>query len=169
MSNLQAAVRRRLNPILLLLLAGGYLVIVGELFIYQHWDGVQFIGFAASVIGLIAVLLGLFVKGGLRIGLAILLAVLSLSGLIGAFQHLESSAEGGEGAIPALAATSAGANMLVAYQPGAALERSALQEGEEDESRESGEGGEETPPPLAPLSLAGLSLMGAAILLAKED
>jgi hypothetical protein len=166
MSNLQAAVRRRLNPILLLLLAGGYLVIVGELFIYQHWDGVQFIGFAASVIGLIAVLLGLFVKGGLRIGLAILLAVLSLSGLIGAFQHLESS---GEGAIPALAATSAGANMLVAYQPGAALERSALQEGEEDESRESGEGGEETPPPLAPLSLAGLSLMGAAILLAKEE
>ena len=179
MTSLQATVRRNLLPILLLLLAGGYLVIVGELYLYRHWDGVQLIGFLATVIGLLAVLLGLFAKGGLRLGLAILLAILSLSGLIGTYEHFESSAEGGEAARPALAQAGGGAYFTAAYQPGAAPERAPLQEGEDEEreggeggeggEREGGEGGEETPPPLAPLSLAGLSLMGAAILFAKQD
>jgi hypothetical protein len=171
MANLQATVRRNLTSLLLLLLAGGYLVIVGELFIYQHWDGVQLIGFSASLVGLIAVLLGLFAKGGLRVGLAFLLVVLSLSGVIGAYEHFESRAEGAEAARPALAQANAGVTVMVAYQPGAA-ERLAAQEDEEGEGQEGAsgeEGGEEVPPPLAPLSLAGLSLMGAAVLLAKQD
>jgi hypothetical protein len=173
MTNLQAAMRRNLTPVLLLLLAGGYLVIVGELVLYRHWDGLQLIGFAASIVGLLAVLLGLFAKGGLRVGLAILLAVLSLSGVIGAFEHYESLLEGGEAVQPALAQASADATLLVAHQPGA-VENLVLQEDEEGEREsserdEGGEGGEETPPPLAPLSLAGLSLMGAAVLLAKQD
>jgi hypothetical protein len=171
MTNLQAAVRRNLTPILLLLLAGGYLVILGELFLYQHWDGVQLIGFVATVVGLLAVLLGLFAKGGLRLGLAILLAILSIAGVIGTYEHFESRAEAGAAAQPALVQADAGANFMVAYQPDA--EAVTPQEGEEGEGgeREGGEreGGEEVPPPLAPLSLAGLSLMGAAILLSKQD
>lgn len=170
MTSLQATVRRHLTPILLLLLAGGYLVILGELFLYQHWDGIQLIGFSATIIGLIAVLLGLIAKRGLRLGLAILLAITSLSGLIGAYEHFESNSEGGEAALPAPAQVSAGANLTIAYQPDA--ERAAAQEeaGEGGERGEGAEGGGETaPPPLAPLSLAGLSLMGAAILLAKPD
>ena len=77
MTNLQVIVRRYLTPILLLLLAGGFLVVLGELYLYRHWQGTQLIGFAATVIGLVAVLLGLFAKRGLRIGLAVLLAVVS--------------------------------------------------------------------------------------------
>jgi hypothetical protein len=177
MSKLQSTVRQYLTPILLLLLAGGYLVILGELFLYRHWDGVQLIGFAATVIGLVAVLLGLFAKGGLRIGLAILLAVVSISGLIGTYQHFESRSEEGEALRPTYAEASV--NFNVAYRPGVDSERTLQQEGgEEGESGEAGEGqggergegeGEEVPPPLAPLSLAGLSLMGAAVLLAVQD
>ena len=44
----QATVRRHLTPILLLLLAGGYLVILGELFLYQHWDCLLYTSDAAD-------------------------------------------------------------------------------------------------------------------------
>lgn len=186
MTSLQATVRRHLFPILLLLLAGGYLVILGELTIYQHWDGLQLVGFSATVLGLLAVLLGLFAKGGLRIGLAVLLAILSISGLIGTYEHYESRSEGGEAARPVLAQADAGTNLLIAYRPAADAQAVPAQDdddegkaaaGETGEGGEGGErgerggaeGGEEAPPPLAPLSLAGLSLMGAAILLAKQD
>ena len=127
-------------------------------------------GFAATVIGLLAVLLGLVAKGGLRIGLAFLLAIISFSGVIGTYQHFANSAEGGEAVRPALGQANAATYVEIAYRPGAEL----MPIQEDDESSEGGErvggeGGEETPPPLAPLSLAGLSLMGAAILLAKQD
>ena len=185
MTSLQATVRRNLLPILLLLLAGGYLVVLIELFLYRHWDGVQLIGFAATAVGLLAVLLGLFAKGGLRIGLAVLLAIVSLSGLIGTYEHFESRSEGGEAARPALAQADAGANLAIVYRPAADTQAASAQDddeageggeaaaageaGEGREGGEAGEAGEETPPPLAPLSLAGLSLMGAAVLLAKQD
>ncbi|MFN8468545.1 MAG: hypothetical protein U0X20_23505 [Caldilineaceae bacterium] len=182
MTSLQATIRRYLTPILLLLLAGGFLVVLGELYLYHHWQGTQLIGFAATVIGLVAVLLGLFAKRGFRLGLAILLALISVSGLFGTWEHFESrSEERREAALPALAQTvqpeqlAAAANMTIAYQP-AAAERMGTQEGGEGAEageapgrRERGEGGEQAPPPLAPLSLAGLSLMGAAILFAKQD
>ncbi len=190
MAKLQESVRRNLTPILLLLLAGGFLVVLGELVIYRHWDGVQLIGFVATVIGFVGVLLGLFVKGGLRVGVAILLAVISVSGLIGAYEHYEGRAESGEAMQPVPVQVSSGANFTVAYNP-SAVEASPQQEsGETGENGESGEGGAaaqgtpaeqngergeggggggETPPPLAPLSIAGLALMGAAVLLAKQD
>ena len=77
----------------LLLLAGGFTVVLGELVLYQHWDGTQLIGFSATVVGLLAVLVGIFVKGTLRTVIGLLLVVLSLSGLIGAREHLEASGE----------------------------------------------------------------------------
>jgi hypothetical protein len=182
MANLQATIRRYLTPILLLLLAGGYLVILGELFLYQHWDGIQFVGFAATVIGLLSVLLGLFAKRGFRIALALLLAVISLSGLIGTYEHFESRAgegEAGRGLLTQTTPSTAPTNMMVAYRESTDTARLPAQEGDEEgensaaggerEGGEGGEGGEEVPPPLAPLSLAGLSLMGAAVLLAKQD
>lgn len=179
MTSLQVTIRRYLTPILLLLLAGGFLVVLGELVLYSHWHGTQLIGFAATVVGLLAVLLGLFAKRGFRLGLAILLVLISVSGLIGTWEHYESrSEEGHEAARPALAQTAGATNMTVAYQP-AGSERMGTQEGgeggegaeagESGARGEGGEGGGEVPPPLAPLSLAGLSLMGAAILFAKQD
>lgn len=188
MTKLQGTIRQYLSPILLLLLAGGFLVILGELVLYKHWDGTQLIGFSATIIGLVAVLLGLFAKGGLRIALAVVLAVISLSGLIGTYEHYQSRNEEGEAARPALQASATGKYFAVAYNPSADKQSVIKEEGEEGEKEgqaaESGEageagergeagegggGGEEVPPPLAPLSLAGLSLMGAAVLFAKQD
>ena len=68
----------------------------------------------------------------------------------------------------------------VAYQANA-IQRATQQESGENEANEAGEGGERgevrgereggegAPPPLAPLSLSGLALMGAVVLLAKQD
>ena len=161
MSKFQGFLGQHRDTLLLLLLAGGFVVVLGELVLYQHWDSTQLIGFSATVVGLLAVLVGIFVKGTLRTVIGLLLVVLSLSGLIGAREHLE---EGGEAMSPRPAlvqqSTLAGAQEI-AYRPGA-----LAQEGE----GEGGEGGGETvPPPLAPLSLSGLALMGAVILLAKKD
>lgn len=169
MSRIEAFDRKYLTPILLVLLAGGFLVVLGELFLYRHWDGVQLIGFSATIAGLLFVVLGIFAKGGLRKALAVLLVLLSVSGLIGAYEHLESAnGEGGEAQRPVLEqVASSNAALALAVQPRSDLERAPAQEG--NESGEGQGGGEAAPPPLAPLSLSGLALMGAAILFAKQD
>ena len=163
MSKFQGFLGQHRDTLLLLLLAGGFVVVLGELVLYQHWDSTQLIGFSATVVGLLAVLVGIFVKGTLRTVIGLLLVVLSLSGLIGAREHLE---EGGEAMSPRPAlvqqSTLVGAQEI-AYRPGA-----LAQEGEEEGEGAEG-GGETVPPPLAPLSLSGLALMGAVILLAKQD
>ena len=106
-------------------------------------------------------LLGLFARGRARPLLGLLLLVLSLSGLIGVREHLE---EGGGEAMRLPAQPSV---QLVAYQAGASNEeKEGEEQGEAREVREE-RGGESAPPPLAPLSLSGLALMGAVILLAK--
>jgi hypothetical protein len=166
MSKLQRFLAQRQETILLLLLAGGFAVVLGELVLYRHWEGTQLIGFSATVVGLLAVLIGIFVKGTLRTVIGLLLVVLSISGLLGARQHLEEAGGEARSPRPALVQqrTLAGAQEI-AYRPGALAQ-------EEDEEGETGEGrgGSETvPPPLAPLSLSGLALMGAVILLAKRD
>ena len=177
MSTLEAWVRKNLAVILLLLLAGGFVVIVWELYLYQHWGGIQFVGFAASLVGLLAVLLGLFAKGTFRVILALLLVVISISGLIGTWEHFESANEGSEASAPALnqLASTTGGELLVAASnaPGAVRSAQLQEQGEENEAGEGAEqgerGGEESAPPLAPLGISGLALMGAAVLLAKED
>ena len=169
MSKLQGFLAQRQDTILLLLLAGGFAVVLGELVLYQHWDGTQLIGFGATVVGMLAVLAGIFVKGTLRTVIGLLLVVLSISGLIGAREHLE---EGGEAMSPRPAlvqqSTLAGAQEI-AYRPGGLAQEEEDEAGEDREGGEGGESGEEVPPPLAPLSLSGLALMGAVILLAKKE
>lgn len=165
MNKLQSFLARQRDMILLLLLAGGFAVVLGELVLYQHWEGTQLIGFSATVVGLLVVLIGIFVKGALRTVIGLLLVVLSLSGLLGAREHLEASGGEAMSPRPALVQQSTlSGSQEVAYRPGALAQE---EEGEEGESREGG--GETVPPPLAPLSLSGLALMGAVILLAKKD
>jgi hypothetical protein len=177
MITLEAWVRKNLSVILLLLLAGGFVVIVWELYLYQHWDGIQLVGFTASLVGLLAILLGLFAKGTFRIVLALLLVVISISGLIGTWEHFEADNEGRNASVPALnqlASTEGGELLVAASNAPRAVRTAQLQE--QDEENEAGEGaargergGEESAPPLAPLGISGLALMGAAVLLAKED
>ncbi len=171
MQRFEGVVRRQLVNILLLFLLGAFVLLAAELLLTGHVDGIQNVAVIASSVGAVAVIAGFFVKGTLRHLVVLLLLALSLTGLIGAWEHLESR-EGGE-------ARSAGALMadVGGYQP-VAYQASPAQQAESEENennaqgeRESGEreGGESAPPPLAPLSLSGLALMGAVVLLAKQD
>lgn len=186
MSRIQAFVRRHFNPIILLLLAAGFVITLLELYSYQHWRGTQLIGFASTIAGLVLVLVGIVVKRGLRITVAVLLLALSVAGLIGTWEHYESThGEGDEAARPALAQAAQGVtNQPIAYQLGNNTAATVAQEG--GEQGEGGEGaapqaaprtgqsfegrGRKIPAPLlAPLAISGLALMGAVVLLAKKD
>jgi len=120
MKSLENLARRNLFVILLVLLLGGFLLVLAELLITGHVEGVQNVAVIASAVGAIGVAAGIFVKGTVRHVVAILLLVLTLTGLMGTLQHSAAT-------------------------------------------------GEVAPPPLAPLSLSGLALMGAVLLLAKQD
>jgi len=173
MTGLQAMVRRNLITILLVLLLGGFVMLLAELLITNHVDGIQNVANVASIVGAAAILLGFFAKGMFRHLLVLLLLVLSLSGLLGAWEHLESR-EGGEAQAPAALAVRSDGYQTVSNGAGADAERTLQDDDEGEEAREGGEGseregGEGAPPPLAPLSLSGLALMGAVVLLAKPD
>lgn len=158
MQKIQDIARKYLTSVLLLMLAGGFLMLLAELLLTNHVDGIQIVAVIASAVGLAAVLVGWFAKGTLRVTMAVVLILLSVTGVIGTAQHLEEGGERGEAGRPALLA--AGENQQIAYS-------AQEEEGESEGPR--GEGGESAPPPLAPLSLAGLSLMGAVVLLARKD
>ncbi|MBW7883809.1 MAG: hypothetical protein H3C34_14460 [Caldilineaceae bacterium] len=175
MRALEAFTRKNLTTILLLFLAGGFAVTLVELFLLNHMDGVQNVAVIASILGLLAVVAGLFVKGGLRTGVIVVLLLLSLSGLIGTFQHLEATG-GGEASAPALVASRADTGFTaIASRAGVDVQRPAAQEEEEaGEGGEAGEAGESEggPPLLAPLSITGLALMAVVVLLgapAREE
>lgn len=174
MTSLQAMVRRNLFTILLVFLFGGFAMLLAELLVTNHVDGIQNVANVASLVGGVAILLGFFAKGTFRHLLVLLLLVLSLSGLLGAWEHLESR-EGGEAGVPATMAARQDGYQTISNGAGVVVERTLQEDDDEgEEAREGGErgereGGEGAPPPLAPLSLSGLALMGAVVLLAKPD
>ena len=137
MSKLESFVQRNFVQILLAFLVASYLLLLGELALYQHWDGVQLIGFLATVLGLLCVLAGFFVKGAMRKGVIVVLLLLSLTGLFGTYEHFESRNEEKEGAVPAaLQAERGSGNMTVAYRPGAVAKTAMQEQGEAGESGE---------------------------------
>ena len=90
MSKLETMVRHNLITILLFLLLGGFAMLLVELLITNHIDGIQNVANVASLVGAVAILLGFFAKSTFRHLLVLLLLLLSLSGLLGAWEHLES-------------------------------------------------------------------------------
>ena len=157
MKNLETLARRNLSAILLALLLGGFVVLLAELLITNHVDGIQNVAVIASGIGAAAILAGFFVKGVARHMVVLLLLVLTLSGLLGAWEHFEEGRSARSGA--ALAAADSRSYQTIAAHAGPAAR--TPQQAEERRGSDA--------PPLAPLSLSGLALMGAVVLLAKQD
>ena len=170
MLRLQAMIRRNLFNILLALLLGGFGMLLAELLMTNHVDGIQNVANVASLVGGIAIFLGFFAKGMFRHLLALLLLVLSLSGLLGAWEHQEGRI-GEEARMPAAMTARSEEFRTISSRADVDAVRTLQQADDEEEEREDGrrEGGEGAPPPLAPLSLSGLAIMGAVILLAKPD
>ena len=153
MRSIVAFVHDKFYTLIMLLIAGGFATIVAELVWTNHTDGIQRVGVIASIVGVLLGLAALFVRGNARLVVAGLFLVLSISGLMGVFQHTE--ARSGEEEAYRLAAPGG-------YQPASYRLQEEDEEGEEGEGGEAGESGEAVPP-LAPLGLSGLALMGVVV------
>ncbi len=164
MSGLKSFVSRHLYVVLMVLIAGSYLMLSVELLLEGHTEGTQLVGLLASVAGLVMAGVALFVGPAVRNWLAVLFLALSITGLVGTFQHNEDRLEG-EAAPPVLMAQSTAANTTIAYSRQEDDDDEAHEEEGYENGREDGEGGEDEAPPLAPLSLSGMSLMAAVVLL----
>ena len=157
MQAIRRFVQAQFFVLLMLMLAGGFAMLLAELLWTEHTDGIQLVGAIASVVGLVLTLAALVVRGRAAMTLAVLLLLLSVTGLIGTFEHLE---EGGEARGEAQRVGVA-VNQQIAFTDDDDDRAAATQEGGERE----GEEGEAVPPPLAPLSLAGLSIFGVLAIL----
>ena len=162
-SSLKQMIARNYYTLMYLLIAGSFLGLVAELVWTEHWDGIQLVGLLASVAGMVLAAIALFAPPRMRQVLAVLFVILSISGIVGTIEHNEERGEG-EASAPVIMAATAGTNME--------LPAAQQEEGEEGEAGERGEGGEggegEAIPPLAPLSLAGMSIIGAVTLFADD-
>ena len=162
-SSLKQMIARNYYTLMYLLIAGSFLGLVAELVWTEHWDGIQLVGLLASVAGMVLAAIALFASPRMRQVLAVLFVILSISGIVGTIEHNEERGEG-EASAPVIMAATAGTNME--------LPAAQQEEGEEGEAGERGEGGEggegEAVPPLAPLSLAGMSIIAAVTLFADD-
>ena len=168
MRSLLSFVHDKMYLLIMLLLAGGFVVLLAELLLTDHTQGIQMVAVLASVAGILLGLAALFFKGTGRLAVAALFLALSITGIVGVWEHTE--ARGGEE--EAFRRPSPSAFQLVS---------NPLQESNEGNERgESGEGGErneqgefregpgrgeseEAVPPLSPLGLSGLALIGAVV------
>lgn len=155
MSQIQAFVQKQFTNLLLLFVIGGFLMLVAELLLTGHTRGIQLVAVAASVAGVVLALAGLLTRGKMSNIVAIAFLVLALTGLLGVSEHLEEGGDEQEGvAMAQVVRTTNATNMPINFS-------------EEDEFRP-GER-KNAPPPLAPLSLAGLSLLGTVTLAGRKE
>ena len=169
MQSIQSFVQRRYWTLMMLFLIGGFAMLLAELVITNHTDGIQLIAVVASLAGLVLAGVGLIASPKLRPIVAVLFLLLSLTGIVGVIEHQDAGGEGGERAARPALTTSASASGAAA-----AVTRN-LQGGDGDNDTPPNRdfrgrpGQQSAPPPLAPLSLAGLSLMGTVVLLGRRD
>lgn len=146
MADFRSWLNKQLSLILLVLVGGGFLMIMIELLMTEHFNGAQQVGFFAALFGLALTAHSVIAKPKTQSYLAILFLCLALFGFIGVFEHY-----GTRKAKEIL-------NMMQATtlnSPDAA----------------GGEGRPRiiSPPLLAPLSLSGLALLGVVALLAGQE
>jgi hypothetical protein len=145
-------IRAFLPDLILAGVAGGFALLLAEMLLTEHTEGLQGVAVWAAVAGIVLSVAGLVIRSrrtALLLGLALVL--LSLSGPAGIYLHATREAEARE-------------------SQSLARDGDPRDEGgEEGEEGEEGEGDEKGPPPLSPLSLSGLALMGALALAGREE
>ena len=138
-------IQERFPQVVGVMVAGGFALTVGELLLMNHTEKAQLIGVAMSGVGMVAALLGVVTPHRFRKLLLALLIVVAGSGLFGVFEHFEEAQEHREKAQKAVAA--------------------ALARGEEPDPKAK----KQDPPPVAPLSVTGLAMLGGLGLLARRN
>lgn len=153
MTNFRLWLSKHFITLILGFTAGGFVVLLAELLLEQHWEGVQLVGPIAAGLGLVLTLVSLVGRRGLAVVVTFL--VISLSGLFGTAQHFEERTEPREGP-PGQAAVGAVQVADTAAPPTDTGPEGSPSRPPDGERRGGG------PPWLAPLSLSGLALLGAA-------
>ncbi len=129
-----------LPQLILLANAGAFAVLLAELIILEHTDGIQRLAPATAAVGIALCVFAAVLPARLRVAPAAVLLALSVTGLIGFAQHLDEQ-EDGLGGI--------------------------FQSDDDDDDDNSGRGNrdddddDDEPPPLAPLGLSGTALLSA--------
>ncbi len=132
------------------MVVGGFALTLGELLLMGHTEKIQTLAVVMTAVGMLATLVGL-VAPRFRKLLAGLLIVVAAGGLFGTYEHFEEAAEHRE---------KAARQELERASQGLAVEAHA---GEKRERKE-----KQGIPPLAPLSLSGLALLGSLGLVASK-
>ena len=146
-----SVLQERFPEVVGLMVVGGFALTLGELLLMGHTEKIQTLAVVMTAVGMLAALAGLVVAPGLRKVLAGVLIVVAASGLFGTYEHLEEAAEHREKA--------ARQELELAQQGGVV----AAHEGKEGKHEE-----KQGVPPLAPLSLSGLALLGSLGLVASK-
>ncbi len=160
MSKLQETwIRERFPQLVGLMVVGGFALILAELLLMDHTEKTQKIGVLMTVVGMLGAGLGLVVGPRFRKALLGVLVLVAASGLFGTYEHLEEAQEHREKAAKRQQST------LVVRK--ADFDRSASLESEagEHDKEEKEESG---PPPLAPLGVSGLAVLGGLALMARK-
>ena len=149
----QSLIRSYLPELVLIGAGDGFAVTLAELLSTGHSEGTQVIAVIAAAIGAALCLIGLLARSRMILrALAIGLLLLAISGPVGVFLHVGGEADAAEAPRP--------------------IEGVSTFDGDEDEDEDEGEGEDEDEggvPPLAPLGLSGLGLLGAVGVRARED
>lgn len=152
----QPLIRAHLPELVLLGTAGGFAITLAELLATDHADGTQAIAAIAAGIGLALCLIGLLARSRIILRtLALGLLLLSIAGPVGVFLHAGGEVEASEATVP--------------VETVVALDDDDDDEGRERADDDDDDDDDEGIPPLAPLGLSGLGLLGAAAVLARED
>ena len=150
MKGLQDFVQKHLFTLLLLLIAGGFVMLLVELILMGHTEGTQLVAVVACAIGLIFTIGGFFANSKMRHLLVVLFLLLAISGLYGTLEHTEKREE------------------RVAETTGVTITASGSDEGDALGQELVGEF-QTFPPALSPLGLSGFSALGAVALLGKKE
>lgn len=145
--------QERFPEVVGVLVIGGLALTLAELLLMGHTEKKQMLGVVMTVVAMGLTGLGLLVGPTLRKGLAIALLVVAAGGVYGVVEHLEEVAEHRE------KAQARETRVVVQLADFDKADREKKGDHEEEEHG---------PPPLAPLSVSGLALMGSLGLLASR-
>lgn len=145
--------QERFPEVVGVLVIGGLALTLAELLLMGHTEKKQMLGVVMTAVAMGLTGVGLLVGPAIRKVLAIALLVVAAGGIYGVVEHLEEAAEHRE---KAQAKESRVVVQLVDFDEG---DRERKGEHEEEEHG---------PPPLAPLSVTGLALMGSLGLMASR-
>lgn len=135
-----------LPQIILAANAGAFAVLLAELIILEHWDGIQRVAPVTAAAGIVLCCAAIVIPARMRIVPGVLLLALSAAGLVGFTQHMDER-DGGFGSL---------------FSSDDDDDDNSGRGNSRDRDRDDADDDDDAePPPLAPLGLSGTALLSA--------